>query len=112
MAQKHIAITRYPVAPPSVIADQEPRADQIAGLLRALGHPLRLRLVAALVEGEATVGALTARLGSEQPAISQQLRILRMSGLVKVRRAGGFAHYLLGVPGLPALLECLESCHA
>jgi DNA-binding transcriptional ArsR family regulator len=50
---------------------------------KAVGNPVRLRIVAALCEGEENVGGLAERLDLKQAIVSQQLRILRMSGLVK-----------------------------
>lgn len=78
-----------------------------AELLRALGHPLRLRLVAALAEGPAHVGALAARLGVPPAIASQQLRILRMSELVAAVRAKGQAVYRLTDPRVVHLLACI-----
>jgi DNA-binding transcriptional ArsR family regulator len=92
------------------IADEGARAAVLADTLKAVAHPLRLRIVAALCEGPAVVGALAERLGAAQSAVSQELRILRMGGLVGVERAGGFATYSLALPGLKDLVKCLEKC--
>jgi len=54
----------------------------------ALADETRLRLLAALVDGEATVSDLAARLGLAQPRVSTQLAILRHAGLVAVEAAG------------------------
>ena len=64
-------------------------AGHIAGVTKALGHPTRLRIVALLCEGDMHVGSLAEALGSPQAIVSQQLRILRMSGLVSVARVDG-----------------------
>jgi hypothetical protein len=42
--------------------------------------------------------------------VSQELRILRMSGLVGAERSGGFASYSLAEPRLKELLKCLDKC--
>ena len=85
-------------------------AGHIAGVTKALGHPIRLRIVALLCEGELNVGSLAEALGSPQAIVSQQLRILRMSGLVSVARVDGKAVYGLAEPRLRQLLRCLEKC--
>lgn len=87
-----------------------PRAEELSGLLRALGHPLRLQIVAALCAEEVHVNALAERLGAPQAVISQQLRILRMCRLVEVTRERGLAVYRLGEPRLRGLLRCMEGC--
>jgi ArsR family transcriptional regulator len=81
-------------------------------LLKALGHPARLRLVATLsASGEQSVTDLCGRLGLPQALVSQQLGILRLHGLVVVRRTGGFRYYSLAVPEIADLLSCMARCH-
>jgi DNA-binding transcriptional ArsR family regulator len=93
------------------IAEDRPRAVVLAEVLKALSHPVRLRIVAALCEGEENVIGLATRLHLAQAIVSQQLRILRMSGLVGATRRAGFAHYALAEPRLRQLIACLDHCH-
>jgi DNA-binding transcriptional ArsR family regulator len=86
------------------------RAQRMAEMLRAVAHPLRLRIIALLCREETNVGALAARLSAEQAIVSQHLRILRMSRLVDVTRGGGEARYRLAEPHLRDLIRCVESC--
>jgi ArsR family transcriptional regulator len=86
-------------------------AAQRAGVLRALGNPVRLRIVALLCgAGETTVGAMAETLQLPQSSISRQLAWLRLHELVEVRRDGGFSYYSIAIPQLATLLGCLESC--
>ena len=94
------------------LAETGPRAAFLADVLKALAHPARLRIVAALCEGTENVTGLAARLGLPQAIVSQQLRILRMSGLVDMERVGGFARYRLAQPRLRQLVSCLQGCHS
>jgi ArsR family transcriptional regulator len=86
------------------------RARRAAEVLRAVAHPVRLRIVAMLCEGEANVGEMVRQIGASQAAVSQQLRILRMHGLVGATRANGFARYRLEEPALRDLTRCVEHC--
>jgi len=86
------------------------RAQQLAEMLKALAHPIRLRIIALLCLGREHVTGLSERLELPQAIISQQLRILRMKGLVLVERSGGFAYYRLGEPQLESLVRCMEGC--
>jgi DNA-binding transcriptional ArsR family regulator len=61
---------------------------QSAALLKVMAHPERLRLLAALREGEACVCHLTARLGQRQPYVSQQRSYWRDAGLSRDRQEG------------------------
>lgn len=53
---------------------------------KALGHPMRHRLLFALGQGEATISQLAAALGSNKGSIAHHLRVLTDAGLV--RQAG------------------------
>jgi ArsR family transcriptional regulator len=95
---------------PAPISADADRASHVAEVLKAVAHPLRLRIVASLCEAEANVGALADRLGATQAIVSQQLRILRSHGLVAATRAGGFARYRLVERNLRGLVRCMEKC--
>jgi len=87
------------------------RAAHLADVLKAVAHPLRLRIVALLCAGEQHVSGLVEALGAAQPLVSQQLRILRSQGLVEATREDGFAFYRLAEPALRELVCCMEKCH-
>ena len=91
--------------------EERPHADDLADVLKALAHHARLRIVAALCDRAETVIGLSERLAIPQAIVSQQLRILRMSGLVSATRENGFARYSLARPRLRDLIACLEKCH-
>lgn len=80
-----------------------------ADFLKALGHPLRLQIVAVLAEGPQNVTTLAERLGVPQAIASQQLRILRMSDVVAALREKGQAIYRLTDARVLRLLTCLQS---
>jgi ArsR family transcriptional regulator len=86
------------------------RAEHIADVLKAVAHPLRIRIVAVLCAGEETVGDLAEGLDAPQPIVSQQLRILRSQGLVAATRENGFARYRIMEPALRDLVCCMEKC--
>lgn len=72
-----------------------PDLDDAAELLRVLGHGVRLRLLAALIDGERAVGDLETITGVGQPMLSQQLGVLRKASLVKTRREAKQVFYRL-----------------
>jgi ArsR family transcriptional regulator len=88
----------------------EGRAERLAEILKGIAHPLRLRLVAALCQGDHNVTDLTEMLGVRQAAVSQHLAPLRLLGLVSVDRTGGKATYSLAEPHLRNLVDCLLGC--
>lgn len=60
--------------------------------LDVLGDPVRRRILELLADGEVSAGAIAAVIGDEfgisQPAVSQQLRVLREQGFAVVRPQG------------------------
>jgi ArsR family transcriptional regulator, lead/cadmium/zinc/bismuth-responsive transcriptional repressor len=82
------------------------QVEELAGLFKLLADPTRLRILAALVEhGSLCVHELVAELGLRQPAVSQQLRMLRAARVVRGRREGREIHYALDDDHILALLE-------
>ena len=71
--------------------------EELTEVFKALSAPTRLRLVRLLGEHEGAlcVNALARRLDVSQSAVSQHLRVLRQTGLVKSERRGSSVHYSL-----------------
>ena len=63
--------------------------------LKALGEPLRLRIVSALRAGPKSVSELAESLAVELVTVSHHLRILRSARLVQTKRKGRFILYSL-----------------
>ena len=64
-----------------------------AEFFRALGHPVRVRILQLLRDGEMTVGALQAELELDSSGTSQHLAALRNQGLVSTRKDGTSVYY-------------------
>ena len=61
------------------------KAQRFALAFKALGHPMRLQLVAGLMDQECNVKHITECLGVAQATVSQQLAVLRAAGVVSIR---------------------------
>ena len=71
-------------------------ATDLAVLFKALGDPVRLRLmsmIACHAGGEACVCELTGAFDLSAPTISHHLKVLRESGLVDSQRRGTWVYY-------------------
>jgi ArsR family transcriptional regulator len=64
-----------------------------AELFKALGHPVRIRILELLREGEQSVSSLSESLEIEMSTVSQHLAILRGRGLVSGRKEGTTVFY-------------------
>ena len=67
----------------------------LAELFKVFGDSTRTKILSALFESEMCVCDLATLTGMTVSAISHQLRILRQTKLVKVRRAGKEVYYSL-----------------
>ncbi len=71
-------------------------AIELAGMLKALSDPVRLRLlsvVASHTGGEACVCDISVGIDLTQPTISHHLKVLRIAGLLDSERRGSWVYY-------------------
>jgi DNA-binding transcriptional ArsR family regulator len=79
--------------------------SQLARLFQLLSHPVRLQILDELRRREACVCHLQAVLRRPQPYISQQLRVLRESGVATESREGLNVYYHLSDQRVRRLLD-------
>jgi len=82
-----------------------------AEVLKALGHPLRLKLLARILEGEFCVQDLGDQIDASQPATSQHLAVLRACGLVVPQRRGRKVCYRAADPGIEEVLRSAQQVY-
>ncbi len=75
-----------------------------AGFFRTLGHPVRIRVLELLADGDKPVHELLAAIDIEPASMSQQLSVLRLAGLVTKRHENGEVIYSLSLPAVEQLL--------
>ena len=79
--------------------------------LKAIAHPLRFRILQILREGELNVGEIEQSSGIGQPALSQQLGVLRKAGLVDTRKEAKLVYYSLDTDRLAELGTLIGGTH-
>jgi len=85
--------------------------DDIAEVLKVLGHPVRLKLINILAAQEHAVGSIEKLSGIRQPALSQQLAILRKAKLVLTRREARQIYYSVNRARIGEICEALGWMH-
>jgi DNA-binding transcriptional ArsR family regulator len=101
---------RQPDAPPPPLdgsathVRSDPAYVVKAQLFRVLGHPVRIRMLELLSDGERTVGDLQAELSLDSSSTSQHLAALRQQGVLQSRRAGTSVYYGIRDPRVSQLL--------
>ncbi|MGW2471277.1 ArsR/SmtB family transcription factor [Streptomyces bauhiniae] len=86
----------------------EDQADTLAKVFKALGDPVRLRLlsmIASRAGGEVCVCDLTPSFELSQPTISHHLKLLKQAGLIDSERRGTWVYYRL----LPEMTDRLAA---
>lgn len=86
---------------------QAQRCEEIARILKILSHPLRLRILALLLEEELTVGELAKRCECSQSLISQFLARMRIENLLKATKDRRYVHYEIHDARLKALMKTI-----
>jgi ArsR family transcriptional regulator len=83
----------------------EDLADLIARRFRALGEPLRVRILDLLRNQELSVSVLAEELGAGQQNISKHLAVLVDAGMLARRKEGTHVYYRIADEGVFALCE-------
>lgn len=69
-------------------------AKKLAHIFKVLSVDTRVHIIQLIKDNHLCVGALAAKLGITQGAVSQHLRILRDAGLVEAEKRGYYVHYI------------------
>ncbi len=77
----------------------KPSTDRLLSQFKALGDPVKARIVALCAAAECSVSELTTVVGQSQPRISQHLKQLCVADLLERFRDGHFVYYRVPVQG-------------
>ena len=83
-------------------------AESAAAFLTLMGNEKRLLIVAYLIDGEMSVGAIAEKVQLSQSALSQHLAKLRALDLVETRRDRQMIYYSCKSEAVRELLHMLE----
>ena len=81
---------------------------QAAECLKAMAHPVRLRIVQLLLHGRYTVGELAEDCEIPDNVASEHLRLLQRCGFLDSERDGRKVYYQVAEPHLKQLMACIE----
>lgn len=85
---------------------------ELAGLIKALAEPTRLKIFLALLERKHCVRSLSRRLGITESAISQHMKVMKEAGLVYGEKYGYHTHYLPAQDALDFLADRFSDMQA
>ena len=91
--------------------DQAPEEDitLTADALKAMGHPLRWKILCTLGDKEMSVGEIVEKIGTSQSNVSQHLDQLRNKRILVSRKEGNRIYYRVRNEALLALIDNMRS---
>lgn len=81
---------------PSELMDKEEDIERASRSLKAMAHPLRLKILCVLGDREVSVQEIVDHVGTSQSNISQHLAILRDKGILSARKDANRVYYRVG----------------
>ena len=88
--------------------DKTKEFDKEAEMLKVLGHPIRLKIVAGLCTQECNVKHIWECLGLPQATVSQHLALLKNKGIIVGTRDGVEVRYAVASPFVRRLMEIMN----
>ncbi len=79
-----------------LLITREEDIDRASRSLKAMSHPLRLKILCTLGDQEVSVQDIVERVGTSQSNISQHLAILRDKGILASRKDANRVYYRVG----------------
>jgi len=82
--------------------------EQASRSLKAMSHPLRLKVLCTLNDKELSVQEIVDEVGTSQSNISQHLGIMRDKGILKARKNANKVYYRVGDPRTLKLISLMR----
>ena len=87
--------------------------EEAAECLKVMAHPVRLKMVNILMQGEFAVHEIAQLCDTSANQTCEHLRLLKGHGLLSSERRGRTVYYKILSPRLPHLIECISrSCQS
>lgn len=81
--------------------------EDAAEILKVIGHPIRLTILAGLLQKKSCVKDIWDCLGLPQATVSQHLSILKSKKILKVKKLGARREYSVASPFVEKLLKII-----
>ncbi len=81
---------------PAILITRDEDIDRASRSLKAMSHPLRLKILCTLGDREISVQEIVESVGTSQSNISQHLAILRDKGILDSRKDANRVYYRVG----------------
>jgi len=82
--------------------------ENVAGMLKTMSHPIRLKILCLLLEKERTVGQLREEVKTTNANVSQHLTILRNKNIISFRKEANFIYNKIADPRILELMDAMR----
>ena len=82
--------------------------EAAAECLKVMAHPVRLRMVNLLMQGEFAVHEIAELCRTSPNQTCEHLRLLKSHGFLSSERRGRTVYYKITSPQLPGLIQCIR----
>lgn len=83
---------------PYTLIQDDDHIEQASRAMKAMSHPLRLKILCVLGDNEVSVQEIVDAVGTSQSNISQHLAIMREKGVLRTRKDANRVFYRVGDP--------------
>jgi len=88
---------------------KEEQIEAMSKLLKSMSHPIRLKILCLLQEGELSVGDIRKEVKTTNANVSQHLNILRNQGIIDYRKDANFIYNKISDPRILQLIQRMSS---
>jgi ArsR family transcriptional regulator, virulence genes transcriptional regulator len=85
------------------------QVEMVTELMKSIAHPIRMKILCFLMDGEKNVGEIEQQFGSTISNISQHLTVLRKANIIDRRKEANFMFYSLKDNNILKLMETLKN---
>ncbi len=86
----------------------ECQIDTATEILKSIAHPIRLKILCFLLDGEKNVSEIEHQFGSTISNISQHLTVLRKADIINRRKEANYMYYSIKDNNIEALMETIK----
>jgi ArsR family transcriptional regulator len=94
-----------------ILITRDEDINRTAMSLKAMSHPLRLKILCNVADGELTVQEIVDRAGTSQSNVSQHLATLRDKGILDSRKDANRVYYRVGDPRILRMISMMRELY-
>lgn len=87
---------------------KEEQIEAMSKLLKSMSHPIRLKILCLLQNGEMSVGDIREEVKTTNANVSQHLNILRNQGIIDYRKDANFIYNKINDPRIVQLIQKMQ----